>query len=168
MAGRVDEACERSHVRRRETLMRTAKSCGPDAPTLASSLRRHVGPTGFWHAISANDGGKQARSPGRARRKPLKPLRRECRVFRGTCGDYTRVLPTHCTRGCGCTAHPAFPAPSVFEGEWLCARLRRFAPRGACGISAPSLRAQRSNPLFLSLRGEMDCFASLAMTVLAV
>jgi hypothetical protein len=30
---------------------------------------------------SADDGDKQARSPGRARRKPLKPLRRECRVF---------------------------------------------------------------------------------------
>ena len=41
--------------------MRTAKSCGPDAPTLASS-RRGV--------IRAGDGGKQARSPGRARRKP--------------------------------------------------------------------------------------------------
>jgi hypothetical protein len=26
------------------------------------------------------------------------------------------------------------------------------------------MRAQRSNPLFLSLRGKMDCFASLAMT----
>jgi len=32
-----------------------------------------------------------------------------------TCGDYTRVLPTHCTRGCGCIGHPAFPAPSVFS-----------------------------------------------------
>ena len=30
----------------------------------------------------AGDGGKQARSPRRARRKPLKPLRREGRVFR--------------------------------------------------------------------------------------
>ena len=29
---------------------------------------------------SANDGGKRARSPGRARRKPLKPLRREGRT----------------------------------------------------------------------------------------
>src|SRR6266436_5574815 len=56
-------------------LLRTAKSCGPDAPTLASSSRRQVGPTGLRHAISADDGGKQARSPGRARRKPLKPLR---------------------------------------------------------------------------------------------
>src|SRR6266436_5926080 len=28
-------------------LLRTAKSCGPDAPTLASSSRSCVGPTGF-------------------------------------------------------------------------------------------------------------------------
>jgi hypothetical protein len=34
---RADERC----------LLRTAKSCGPDAPALASSWRRHVGPTGF-------------------------------------------------------------------------------------------------------------------------
>jgi hypothetical protein len=37
-----------------------------------------------WHQVSRinprGDGGKQARSPGRARRKPLKPLRGECRV----------------------------------------------------------------------------------------
>ena len=30
---------------------------------------------------SAGDGGKKARSPGRVRRKPLKPLRGECRVI---------------------------------------------------------------------------------------
>ena len=32
---------------------------------------------------STDDGGKQARSPGRARRKPLKPLRGECRAISG-------------------------------------------------------------------------------------
>jgi hypothetical protein len=53
---------------------RTAKSCGPDAPTLVSS---------FAEVIPLDDGGKQARSPGRARRKPLKPLRGECRVISG-------------------------------------------------------------------------------------
>ena len=53
---------------------RTAKSCGPDAPTLASSSRKE---------IFADDGGKKARSPGRARRKPLKPLRGECRAISG-------------------------------------------------------------------------------------
>src|SRR5216684_3986979 len=54
---------------------RTAKSCGPDAPTLASSPRSCVGPTGLRQNLSADDGGKRARSPGRARHKLLKPLR---------------------------------------------------------------------------------------------
>jgi hypothetical protein len=48
---------------------RTAKSCRSGAPTLASSWRRC-----FSHR--ANDGDKKARSPGRARRKPLKPFAR--------------------------------------------------------------------------------------------
>jgi hypothetical protein len=57
---------------------------------------------------------KQARSPGRARRKPLKPLRA------GTSGDsgvlvVTRVRSTNtkCTRDRGCNGHPAFPTPSL-------------------------------------------------------
>ena len=45
----------------RERVKRTAKSCGPDASTLASSSRE---------AILAGDGGKRARSPRRARSKP--------------------------------------------------------------------------------------------------
>src|SRR6266581_7229948 len=69
------KARERSTASGREMLLRTAKSCGPDAPTLASSSRSCVGPTGLRQNISADDGGKRARSPGRARRKPLKPLR---------------------------------------------------------------------------------------------
>src|SRR5712664_31548 len=57
-------------------LQRTAKSCGPDAPTLASSLAEFKSAQpGLDKNISADDGGKRARSPGRARRKPLKPLR---------------------------------------------------------------------------------------------
>src|SRR5450432_2346667 len=43
----------------REMLQRTAKSCGPDAPTLASSLRSGLGPTGRRQTIFAGDGGKQ-------------------------------------------------------------------------------------------------------------
>jgi hypothetical protein len=35
---------------------------------------------------------------------------------RCTCGGYTRVPPTFYTRGCGCSGHPAFPAPSL-EGR---------------------------------------------------
>jgi hypothetical protein len=57
-------------------LLRTAKSCGPDAPTLASSSRKFVRPNrARTKPYSAGDGGKRARSPGRARHKPLKPLR---------------------------------------------------------------------------------------------
>ena len=69
----VDERCAPDE----SVTLRTAKSCGPDAPTLASSSRIQ----------SAGDGGKKARSPGRARKKPLKPLRREGRMSRRTCGD---------------------------------------------------------------------------------
>jgi hypothetical protein len=88
-------------------LTRTAKSCGPDASTPASSL---------WSNNSASDGDKKARSPGRARRKPLKPSRA------GMPGDPGATVVTNArayyqyTRGCGCNGHPAFPTPS-FWGE---------------------------------------------------
>jgi hypothetical protein len=50
----------RSLARGRTMPMHTAKSCGPGAPTLALSCAKQV---------SRDDGGKKARSPGRARRK---------------------------------------------------------------------------------------------------
>src|SRR5216684_7111967 len=120
-------------------LLRTAKSCGPDAPMLASSLRSRVGPTGLRQDISVGDGGKRARSPGRARRKPLKPLRA------GTPGDsgvlvVTRVrsTTTKCTRGRGCNGHPAFPTPS--EGREVYAQLGRIPPRGRKAMSEKQRR----------------------------
>jgi len=110
-------------------LLRTAKSCGPDAPTLASSSRRHVGPTGLRQPISADDGGKRARSPGRARRKPLKPLRAGMPDDPGGPVATTRVHYQLRTRGYGCSGHPAFPTPS--KGREIHQRLGRIAPRGA-------------------------------------
>src|SRR3981189_591605 len=146
-------------------LQRTAKSCGHAAPTLASSLRSRVGPTGLRQDISADDGGKTARSPGRARRKPLKPLRA------GTPGDsgvlvVTRVRSTNakCTRGRGCNGHPAFPTPSLGgrsingSGAW----------RGEVVNVCLDVIASEAKQSILSLRGEMDCFASLAMTTRAM
>jgi len=106
--------CERSTASGREMLQRTAKSRGPDAPTLASSLRSRVGPTGFRQDISAGDGGKQARFTREREGNRLKPLRA------GMPGDsgvlvVTRVrsTTTKCTRGRGCNGHPAFPTPSL-------------------------------------------------------
>src|SRR2546423_10707552 len=69
-------------------------------------------------------------------------------------------------RGFGCIARPAFPAPSVFFGRNVLANLGHIVPRERGVISGcMSLRGatRRSNPLLL--RGNMDCFASLAMTV---
>src|SRR6266496_3492090 len=93
-------------------LQRTAKSCG-DAGV--KSCGGSFGSTGLDKTFNPlSDGGKQARSPGRTRRKPLKPLRA------GTSGDsgvlvVTRVRSTNtkCTRGRGCNGHPAFPTPSL-------------------------------------------------------
>src|SRR5260221_13187074 len=123
-------------------LLRTAKSCGPDAPTLVSSSRSCVGPTGLRQNLSADDGGKRARSPGRARHKLLKPLRA------GMPGDsgvlvVTRVrsTTTKCTRGRGCSGHPAFPTPS--QGRMIHQRLARIAPRDRERVSenrTPSFR----------------------------
>jgi hypothetical protein len=110
----------RGNVTRRMTLLRTAKSCGPDAPTLASS---------FAEATPRGDGGKKARSPERARRKPLKPLRAGMPGASGGSVVTTRVLSTLRTRGCGCGGHPAFPVPSVFRAAFLPAQLGRTAPR---------------------------------------
>src|SRR6266566_1867828 len=41
-------------------------------------------------------------------------------LLRCTCGDYARVLISFRTRGCGCSWHPAFPAPSVYRGTLSC------------------------------------------------
>jgi hypothetical protein len=107
MAGRVGERPVSDHKAcGREMLQRTAKSCGPDAPMLASSSRSYVGPTGLRQNISVGDGGKQARSPGRARRKPLKPLRA------GTPGD-SGVLVVTRVRSTTTSAHEAAGATGI-------------------------------------------------------
>src|SRR6266699_2093085 len=143
-------------------LLRTAKSCRLDTPTLVSSSRSRVGPTGLRQDISADDGGKQARSPGRARRKPLKPLRA------GTSGDsgvlvVTRVRSTNtkCTRGRGCNGHPAFPRPLWARDSRNASGASRREAVNVC-LDVIASAAKQS---ILSLRGTMDCFASLAMTV---
>ncbi len=47
---------------------------GPDAPTLASSLRSRVGPTGLRQNISAGDGGKQARFTRESAKETVKTI----------------------------------------------------------------------------------------------
>ncbi len=62
----------------------------------------------------ASDGGKRARSPRRARRKPLKPLRRECRLFPVNLWLLTRVLfYAHAAAGASDTWHSLRPLFSL-------------------------------------------------------
>ena len=87
-----------------------------------------VGPTGCRQNVSPRT--TVAKEPGH---------RGEHDISRKTiaCGNagrsgvlvVTRVLSTNpkCTRGCGCSGHPAFPTPS--RGREINARLGRIAPR---------------------------------------
>jgi hypothetical protein len=52
-----------------------------------------------------------------------------------------------------------------FEGEEFQANLGRIASRECEPVSAVIARSEATKQSILSLRGEMDCFASLAMTV---
>ena len=54
-------------------------------------------------------------SPGRARHKPLTPLRRECRCFGFICGDYLCAF-YHCTQGCGCSQNTRHSLHPLFSG----------------------------------------------------
>jgi hypothetical protein len=86
---------------------RTAKPCGPDAPTLASSWRKRF----------------------RRRRWQTSPVTGESTeetvktIARGMPGDPGVTVVTnarafyHTTRGCGRTRRPAFPAPSLERAE---------------------------------------------------
>src|SRR5215212_4242200 len=101
-------------------LLRTVKSCGPDASTPASSFAEACRPDRARTKLySRDDGDKKARSPGRSRSKPLKPLRVGMPGDPGEPrGDYARVLSIFCTRGCGCIVRPAFPTPSGAKDLW--------------------------------------------------
>jgi hypothetical protein len=131
-------------------MLRTEKSCGPDAPTLASSLRRRApAQPGQTRRQSASDGGKQARSPGRARRKPLKPLRREGRVSRRTLGDYARVLHLNFAReAAGASGTRLSLRPLLSEGQKFSQTSDAWRRENAeaCLISTNAPYPHRSSP----------------------
>src|ERR1700737_2349876 len=122
-------------------LLRTAKSCGPDAPTLASS---------FANGKSAQPGADKsdiremtvAKEPGHrgARHRPLKPLRA------GMPGDPGGpvVLSTLHRGAAGAAGTRHSPRPQ--RGRKINARLGRIASRGrevASGIEPNNKHARR-------------------------
>ncbi len=121
-------------------------------------LRRCSRPTGLECAgYPRGDGGKQARSPGRARRKPLKPLRA------GMPGD-SGVLVVTRVRSTTTSAHEAAGATGIRHSPRpLGAENFLHDPgasrRGVAKACLPSLREakRRSNPFFLCGDGLLRC-----------
>jgi hypothetical protein len=120
--------------------MRTEKSCGPDAPTLASSCG----------AIRKR---RWQKSPvtGESTKETVKA------IAQGRLGVSGEPVVTMLvwffipTRGCGCNGHPAFPAPSILSREKVRARLGQITPRDRGFASAlllwPILRDAACRPL---------------------
>jgi hypothetical protein len=92
-----------------------------------------------------SDGGKRARSPGRARRKPLKPLRREGRIASAepVCSCAFSYVHLH-TRPRVQRA-PGFPCALYFLRVKSCARLGHFMPRECGPMPSRRLKIQREN-----------------------
>jgi hypothetical protein len=97
---------------------RTAKSCGPDAPTLASSF-----------AGSFSREATVAKEPGHRGEHEI-----SCKtIAQGRPGQSGGPVVTMLvcflfrTRGCGCNWHPAFPAPSLLEVVRTTTRVHRAA-----------------------------------------
>src|SRR5882757_221254 len=91
-------------------------------------------------------------TPGRARYKPSNhcagnvgcpPLNLYARV---------RFLFPFCTRDRGCSAHPAFPAPSDFKARNVLANLGRTAPRECEVMSAKAIECRRATPTIVIAR----------------
>src|SRR3954454_24007030 len=115
------------------------------------------------------DGDNKARSPGRSRRKPLKPSRAG---MPGGPGEPTVTTSCafypFCTRDCGCIKRPAFPTPFLRKGGRNLAQLGRIrAARmlkhdltSSPATNAKRLRngAGRRDPACTS--AAIDCFAT--------
>ena len=111
---------------------------------------------------------RRIRSPGRARNKPLKPLRAGMPGDLGcTCGDYARVPLTHFAReamGAAGTRHS--PRPLFFGAKDSCTTRAHRAPRECGGVFAVIARSACDEAIHSHCALAMDCFASLAMTIL--
>jgi len=121
---RVDE---RSH-------RRTAKSCGPGAPTLALSSR---GSNSAGVTVANKPG-----TPGRSRISRKTIAQGRPGDLGNTCGDYPVLLSLHRGRGCG--QHPAFPAPSYYSRVVVCIITRVLRAAGIRVCIQSSLRAKGS------------------------
>jgi hypothetical protein len=127
-----------SRARRRTVLLRTVKSCGPDASKVGVKL---------VEVLRTRPGGQSLNPPMTVPKKPDRRGEHEIsrktiacgNAGRSRCdrGDYSCAFYP-CTRGCGCIGHPAFPTPSF--GRRINAQPGRIAPR-ECGVASPFVTA---------------------------
>src|SRR5258706_1414588 len=111
-------------------LLRTKKSCGPDASALASSWRSFVGPTGCRQNLNPQATVTTSRSPGSTKETVKTIACGSAGYFRWTCGDYARVVTFFHTR---LRVHWAPGVPhALCWAELDHAQLGRIAPR-ECG-----------------------------------
>src|SRR3569833_1285588 len=115
-------------VARTNNSIRTAKSCGPGAPTLALSL---------WSRLTRATVANKPGTPGTTTYKPFN----HCAGKAGYAADlwFCRVLFC-CTRTMGISRYPAFPAPSVVTRVIHWQSSGASAPRD-CGSVATALVA---------------------------
>src|SRR6478752_4052398 len=82
-------------------------------------------------SLPAGNGGKKGRFPGESTKETVKPLRGESRDRSAEPVVTMLVCFFICIRGCRCSWHPAFPAPSSQgEGQRDC-RTRAKSRRGS-------------------------------------
>jgi len=81
--------------------LRTAKSCGPDAPTLASSVAE----------VSARRRWQTSPVTGESAKETAKTIACGNAGCPGATVVTNACATTLCARGCGCNGHPAFPTP---------------------------------------------------------
>ena len=100
-------------------------------------MRRRVGPTGLRQTFNPlMTVTRRIRSPGRARNKPLKPLRAGMPGDLGEPrGDYARVLCFISHARLRVHWAPGIPHALCFSGRRLHAQLGRSAPRERGGVS---------------------------------
>jgi len=128
--------------RRRRFTSRTAKSCGPDAPTLASTgddASHHAGmvTTSPVHQ-GEHEGNRKTIAQGRPDRS-------------GEPVVYLLVCFLFYIRGCGRIGRPVFPAPS--HGRKAYARLGRLS---RCGNEKAYLKRRGVSELFSSFRSARE------------
>src|SRR6202035_2342333 len=85
----------------RAPLLRTAKSCGPDAPTLASSVAE----------VSARRWWQESPVTRESAKETVKTIARGMPDVSGVTVVTNACAFYHCARGCGRAERPAFPAP---------------------------------------------------------